>query len=773
MMMTIKKISVGLIVLALVTGCTAGRQAFDDGQRLIQEGKIEEGLAELERALKENAGRVEFKTYYLRQKELYISYLNTRADNARAAKQYTDAEGHYRRVLKFDANNRHASDGLEGIRQDRRRDESMLNAEKLLKANKTDEAQAIARNVLAEDPQHASALKMMKELEDKANAQKQASSGLGAAFKKPITLEFRDANLKAIFEVISRATQINFIFDRDVRPDLKSTIFVKNTTIEDVVNLLMVTNQLDKRVLNENTVLIYPNTPAKNKDYQELVVRAFYLSNADVKQTLNMIKTLVKTRDVFIDEKLNLLVMKDTPEAIRLAEKLIIAQDRAEPEVMLEVEVLEVKRSRLLDLGLQFPNTFTALNIATQNTATTTGGVIVNTSAQTQNTVTIQTLKNLTGGSIAVSPNLQLNFKKEDGDVQTLANPRIRVKNKEKAKIHIGEKVPVITTTSTANVGVAESVSYLDVGLKLDVEPQVYLDNDVGIKVGLEVSSIVREIRGQTGSLTYQVGTRNAATVLRLKDGETQILAGLISDEDRQSASKIPGLGDLPLIGRLFSTHRDETTKTEIVLLITPRIVRNITRLEAAQSEFSSGTEGAIGAASLNLRQSTSTAPPVTLQGVPAPMPSVAPPPPSSTPTQAAPLTLFMATVPSIGRGQEFNLVVQATSSGEVKTLGFDLVYDPALLEVVRVTEAAFLKQGNAVTEFVGNPVEGADRMNVNINRASGGARGTGAVTVILLRSAGEAGAAQVSIENAKVLDPSGKPINVNLPAPTTINITP
>lgn len=767
-MITLKKLTLGLIVLALLTACTAGRQAFDDGQRLIQEGKVEEGLAELERALNENARSVEYKTYYLRQKELYIAHLLVKADNARAVKQYSAAESAYRRVFKFDPSNQHANDGLEGIRNDRRRDEVMVNAEKVLKAGKTDEAQSIARSVLAEDPQHEGALKMVKALEEKAAAQKHASNGLGAAFKKPITLEFRDANLKAIFEVISRATQINFIFDRDVRPDLKSTIFVKNTTIEDVINLLMVTNQLDKRVLNENTVLIYPNTPAKNKDYQELVVRAFYLSNADVKQTLNMIKTLVKTRDVFIDEKLNLLVMKDTPEAIRLAEKLIVAQDRAEPEVMLEVEVLEVKRSRLLDLGIQFPNTFTALNIANQTTQSTTGGVVVSTSAQAQNLVTIQTLKNLTGGSIAISPNLQLNLKKEDGDVQTLANPRIRVKNKEKAKIHIGEKVPVITTTSTANVGVAESVSYLDVGLKLDVEPQVYLDSDVGIKVGLEVSSIVREIRGQSGSLTYQVGTRNASTVLRLKDGETQILAGLISDEDRQSASKIPGLGDLPLIGRLFSAHRDETTKTEIVLLITPRIIRNITRLDAAQSEFSSGTEGAVGSASLSLRPPASPAPAVTLQGqvVPAPMPSA----PQSV---AAPLTFSITTVPSIGKGQEFNLVVQATSSSEVKSLGFDLVYDPLLMEVVHVTEAAFLKQGNAATEFIGNPVEGADRLTLNINRATGGARGTGAVAVVLLRALTELGAAQVSIENAKVVDAAGKPLSINLPTPTTINITP
>ena len=186
--------------------------------------------------------------------------------------------------------------------------------------------------------------------------------------------------------------------------------------------------------------------------------------------------------------------------------------------------------------------------------------------------------------------------------MQILANPRIRVMSRQKAKIHIGDKVPVITTTSTANVGVSQSVSYLDVGLKLDVEPTVYLDNDVGIKVGLEVSSIVNTIPGANGSLTYQIGSRTAETVLRLKDGETQILAGLINDEDRRSASKIPGLGDLPLLGHLFSTHHTEANKTEIILLITPHIVRNLTRLDADMSEFPAGTESAIGGAPLSLR---------------------------------------------------------------------------------------------------------------------------------------------------------------------------
>ena len=761
-MKRIKIVGLGLVALALLASCTAGRQAFDDGREMMQGGRAEEGLAALEQAMKENAANIEYKTYYLRQKELYITHLLTQGDAARAAKRYAEADSAYHHVFKYDPHNRHAVDGIDGIRHDRRHDGMVVDADKLLQAGKTDEARALVRAVLAEDPRQEAARKIARELEQRSAAQKSAEPALGVAFKKPISLEFRDANLRAIFEVIARATQINFIFDRDVRPDLKSTIFVKNTTIEDAINLLLVTNQLEKRVLNENTVLIYPNTPAKAKDYQELRVHAFYLGNADVKQTLNMIKTMVKTRDVFIDEKLNLLVMKDTPEAIRLAEKLIATQDRAEPEVMLEVEVLEVKRSRLMDLGIQYPNTFTALNIANQTTQTFQGGTaVVSAPTQTQNILTVDTLKNLGGGNISVSPNPQLNLRKEDGDVQILANPRIRVMNKQKASIHIGDKVPVITTTSTANVGVSESVNYLDVGLRLDVEPQVYLDNEVGIKVGLEVSNIVREIRSTSGTLTYQIGTRKADTVLRLKDGETQILAGLISDEDRRSASKIPGLGDLPMLGRLFSTHHNEANKTEIILLITPHIVRNLTRLDARMSEFPAGTDAAIGAPPLTLSQST---------------PGVAP---ASVPSQgaptaaAAPLALSMVTAPSIAKGQEFNLLVQATANSDVKSLAFDFVYDPKQVEVVRATEAAFLKQGNATTAFTSKPLADG-RLNISVKRDAGGARGTGAVAVLVLRALGNApGPTQLRIENAQVLDAAGAPLSPARPAPATVTITP
>ena len=317
-----------------------------------------------------------------------------------------------------------------------------------------------------------------------------------------------------------------------------------------------------------------------------------------------MLKTVLKTKDLYADDKLNSLTMRDTPDAIRLAGKLIAAQDLAEPEVLLDVEVLEVKRSRLSEIGIDPPGKFTVLNIVPNpatvvSTATGTTTTVNNTVTTTQ--LTLDRLRGLTGASIGIdSPSV--NLRAENGDTNILANPRIRVKNRDKARILIGDRVPVITTTTTANVGTSESVSYLEVGLKLDVEPTVFLDNEVGVKVNLEVSNIVREVRSRSGGLTYQIGTRLATTNLRLKDGETQALAGLISDEDRSATTGVPWLNQLPVLGRLFSTERSDRSKTEIVLLITPRVVRNLALEAVAPAEYSGGTEAGVGAPNMRLQ---------------------------------------------------------------------------------------------------------------------------------------------------------------------------
>jgi len=606
-----------VLLLVLAAGCAA-QTALVEGRKLLMQGRTEEGIGRLEQGVKANPGDTGLLNYYVRSRDLYVNQLLYEAEKARLLGRSDEALGLLGRALTLSPGNARVQAGLEAARAEQSQRAALAQARALFEGGRAEEALALLKELLgAAKPLQKEAQALQRRIEE---SQLKAAAGLTAqlnpAYKKPVTLEFRDAPLKSVFEVLSRTSGINFVFDRDVRPDLRATIYVRETSIEDAVSFLLVTNQLEMKVLNENTILIYPNLPNKARDYQELVVKSFYLGNADVKQTLNLIKTVVKTRDVFIDERLNLLVMRDTPKAIRLAEKLIAAQDLAEPEVILELEVLEVTRSKMQNLGLQYP---------TQIGAGVEG-------AAGPGQATLREVQNFNSGLVALSitdPAIVINLKRQDGDTNLLANPRIRVKNREKAKVHIGDRVPVITTTSTANVGVSESVQYLDVGLKLDVEPNVYLDDQVGMKVGLEVSNIVKEIRpvSNTGTLTYQIGTRNTATVLRVANGETQVIAGLIQDEDRRTADKVPGLGDLPLLGRLFTNNNDSRTKTEIVLLITPYVVRNLDRPDAAVLEFRSGTEGSVGGSPFGLR-----APDPTLIGGPAQPPASVRPPGQNAP---------------------------------------------------------------------------------------------------------------------------------------------
>ena len=607
-----------VVSLVLVSGCAA-HTALLDGRRLIDQGRMEEGIGRLEQGVKANPDDSMLRNYYERTRDLYVSRLFYEAEKARLLGHNEEAIAGFERALGLSPGNVRAQAGLEATRADQSRRAALKHAQALFVAGDSGLALEKLKALLQENPSQREAQALLRRIEEARLKEAAVVPQLNALYKKPVTLEFRDAALKSVFEVLSRASGINFVFDRDVRADLRATIYVRNTAMEDAVNFLLVTNQLEMKVLNDNTILVYPNLPNKARDYQDLVVKSFYLGNADVKQTLNLIKTVVKTRDVFIDERLNLLVMRDTPRAIRLAEKLIAAQDLAEPEVILEVEVLEVSRSKLQNLGMQYP---TQLSAGVQGAAGKPGQI------------TLNEWLNRNAGLVnfkITDPALVLNLQRQDSDTNLLANPRIRVKNREKAKIHIGDRLPVITTTSTANVGVSESVQYLDVGLKLDVEPNVYLDDQVAIKVGLEVSNVVQQITSAQGTLTYRIGTRNTATVLRVGNGETQVLAGLIQDQDTRTADKVPGLAALPLLGRLFTNNNDTRTKTEIVLLITPYVVHNLDRPPPSALELPSGTEGSTGGSTIN----PATAEPAAIMTPP--QSSISPQSPIPPPGQNAP----------------------------------------------------------------------------------------------------------------------------------------
>ena len=611
-----KIVYAALAACAFVAAC-ATDSLIKDTRQMMSEGRSDEALAALEKAIQEEPRNAAFRQEFLRQRDYAIAQWLVRAESLRSSGQFDAADELYQRALKYDRGNARATQGLAQTETDRRHRALVAEADRLVKAERYRDARDVLAPVLTENPAQREARQLQRLIDEKTAKPAVALLQLRSSVTKPVSLELKDVPLRTVFDVIARAGNLNFLFDKDVRADQRTTIVVRDAQVEDVIKLILATNQLEQKVLNETTALIYPNTPQKLREYQDLVVKSFYVANADVRQTANLIRTILKTRDIFVDEKLNLLVMKDTPNAIRLAEKLIAAQDLAEPEVMLQVEVLEVGYNRLLEIGAQFPTTAAAGLVGGAGVA----GQVTLPELQSRD-------KNLVRLTFS-DPLFLLTLRQTDGRTNLLANPQIRVKNKEKAKIHIGDRVPVLTTTSAVSGGfVSQSVNYLDVGLKLEVEPLIYLDEEIGIKVALEVSNITNTVQTQ-GTVVYQIGTRNATTVLRLHDGETQVLAGLISDEDRRNAVRVPGLGEFPVLGHLFSSTSDNTVKTEIVLLITPRLMRTLARPDARTVEFAAGTEasssgGPLGAVS---------APPSFTPPAPQPSsaPSAAPSPPGGT----------------------------------------------------------------------------------------------------------------------------------------------
>lgn len=566
-----------LAVMGLVACTTPQRQA----QQLSAAGQHEAALAVLQQASAARPDDLGLRSAYVQQREATVTRLVVAAEEARAAGRLEQAGAVLARIDELAPQHPRAAAVREAMARQQRQQRLAQQAREAFERGELDRAEAAARSVLDLEPGDAAARGLLNRItEQRADATRDALPL--AAGAKPVTLEFREAPLRTVFEALSRAAGVNFVFDKDVRGDARITLFLRQTTVDEAMRLILATQQLDRKLLNDNSVLIYPNTQAKQREHQELVTRSFYLVNADVKQAQNLVRTMAKSRDIFVDERLNLIVVRDTPDVMRLVERLIESIDLAEPEVMLDVEVMEVSSNRLLQLGLSWPTTVSyglpgAAGPLTELNAGDARAYVAN--------------------PLAVA---RINGSLDSANL--LARPKIRARNREKAKVQIGEKLPVFTTTATANVGVSSSVSYLDVGLKLEVEPQVQLDSDIVIKVALEVSSVISPVTGPDGSTAYRVGTRQTTTSLRLKDGETQILAGLINDNDRRNAAGIPGLSELPVLGSLFGVRSDTRDKQEIVLLITPRIIRNVALPALAAAPVAAGTDQQPGAASVRLR---------------------------------------------------------------------------------------------------------------------------------------------------------------------------
>lgn len=775
------------LLVALLAGCITD-QGFREAKDMVASGQVEAGLTRLERLVAENPTNAEYKAYLLRQQEIRAGRLIAQGQTALVNEDFSAAESAFRQAQAANPSDTRGPIGLRQV-EEARRHQSLIQAARLKAGSEPEEALALLRTVLSENQSHPAALALKRTIEANNHRDQLLPPKLAQSFKKPVTLQFREATLSEVFQALGQLSGLSFIFDKDVATGNKVTLFANKMSVEDALAVLLTTSQLEKKILGENAVLIYPNNPTKKADYQENIVKSFYIGNADPKQTMNMVKSLARSRDVFIDEKIGLLTVRDSPENIRIIERLIASQDLIEPEVLLEVEVLEVSTSRLQNLGIQYPGQLsltpfsTNLNLTSGQTAVATAsGVGVSTTGYVRGTTTLREMRHLTPGSWLASigdPGVIVDLKAQDGLTNLLANPRIRVKNREKAKIRIGDKVPVVTTT-TASTGVStESVQYLDVGLALDVDPVIHPDNQVSIKMALEVSNVVKEVTSKSGLLTYQIGNRRAETVLRLKDGETQVLAGLIKREERESANKIPGLGDLPLLGRLFGSNGETLDKTEIVLLVTPRIVRRTELPPVHITEFSAGSDNYATTHPLRIQPSSKlviASPTAAPAAAPAAPPANQPPgsaagqPPAGEPP--AVVTFTLDAPDRVAVGKPVSLLINSNFRQDVKLVNLEIDFDAAKLEFVSATLGP-LMSSNGGTPQMEAKVETPGRLRfIAVN--AGGAHGGGLLATLNF-NAKASGAEPVLIGFGGIFanDVAGNQVTIMSPDPRPILVTP
>lgn len=762
-----------LLFILFLAGCAA-EKAFKKGAKTAAMGDIDGAVVYYQEALTLEPDNLSYRIELEKARTAAAMNHFSKGEAYQKERKYDAAEIEFQIALLMDPTFRKAEYAIIQVRKLRDSDDHYKKGLGLLDAKKNAEARSAFKKSLSLNPKNEAAktaLEKLKEVRTRLDGFE-----LSLKSTKPITLKFKDTGIKEVFEIISKLSGINFIFDEDLK-DQKISIFLQDATFEQAMELLLLTNKLFAKVVTENTVIIIPKTPAKIKQYQDLVIQTVFLSHIEAKKAVNLLRALLQLKQVHVNEELNALIIRDEPERIKLAQKVIEANDIPDAEVMMEVEIIEVSRDKLSELGLNLSTSSLSAGIYSPD-------AIAKQDSGFATSMTYGQLKDLSSNSnllFSPLPQAVFNFKKTQGGVRTLANPKIRVVNNGKAKIHIGDRVPIITTTAQVGVGTQTNVQYQDVGVKLNVEPNIHIEQDVTIKLSLEVSSIGTPLTDPNTKLVvaYQIGTRSAETVLNLRDGETQVIGGLIRDDERNTKVVIPLLGEIPILGRLFSTNSDQKNKSDILLAITPHVLRSVeipsedvtTIWSGREEEFSVRApfesfrekEGVQVEEKVEVEKrpvSASLPSPIPLPGSTVPAPAAEPQPSgqegAAVTQPAGKGTLYITAPKGVKVDQEFTVGVNL---GEVTNLygaSINLSYDPALLEFVRVTEGGFLKQDGKSTSFMHavNAAEG--RVTVGMTRLGGvgGVSGAGGLFSAEFKAKGE-GTAAIGFQDGTLKDPA------------------
>src|SRR5688572_27224933 len=529
------------------------------------------------------------------------------ARNAEAAQNYDLAVAEYTKLLRDNPDSREARLGLERAKL-RASQDHFTRARRLSATGKLEDALVEYQLAAELNPGNADINRELQETRSQLRAQiavredgktrlesliaqslaaPMPGTALPEDAKLPESVVFRDASTRDVYSAIGKFTNISVVFDPTFR-DQPVSVDLRNKTLKEALDLVSTTTRNFWRTTADRAIVVVPDTQAKRREYEEEVYQTFYLSNADLKETMDILRIVVDARRIAGVTATNAITLRDTPERIKAAGKIIAALDKARPEVIIDVELLEVNRTHLQEFGLQFASpsaTGAPIGIDGQATINKPGAG-----------VTLRDLTNLTTADVLLTglPSLYYRLLKNDAATRILANPQLRTTEGISAQARFGERVPVpVTTFAPIAAGGVQtqpitSFNYEPIGVNIDITPRMHHDDAVTLSLKIELSSISGKGFGDLPTF----GSRQINTVIRLKDGETNMLAGLIRDEERTSLAGWPGLSDLPVIGKLFGYNRKETQETDIILTLTPRIVRVLNLSAEDLQPFKVGRDG-------------------------------------------------------------------------------------------------------------------------------------------------------------------------------------
>ena len=547
-----------LALLLLAWGCS-GFADYRRAQIAEQEGNWDEAVLYYMELLEREPEDLTYRAALLRAK------MKASQTHFEAGRKFADAGSleralfEYRQAVELDPTNQYAATELEKVRQ-------------ALVARQREQGEV---RTLEEMKREAQARSQPPLLEPRSN--------------EPISLEFpTPVAVKDIYRALGKAFGINILFDPNLK-DQEIAIDLKQVTAQDALEILMRAAQHFYKVLDEHTILIAADTPQNRRAYEDLVIQTFFLSNSEVKDVMTMLRTLVDAKKIAQNERLNAIIMRDSADRVKVAERLIESNDKARAEVVVDVELLQVNSQKVRDIGMSLSSYSIGQGFAP-------GVDLDGEAGGTQ--LSVNDLSNINRNYWMLTvPSFLYSFVKNNTDAQVLARPQLRISEGEKASLHIGDKVPIPTTTfNTANtvgsnIVPVTSFQYTDIGIKINIEPRVHHNLEVTLKLRVEVSNLAGSVSGSGGAEQPIIGTRTIETVIRLQDGETNFLAGLLRTDENMREDAVPGLSEIPVLGRFFTRNSRNAQRTDVILTMTPHIIRRSDITEDDLAPIWVGTE--------------------------------------------------------------------------------------------------------------------------------------------------------------------------------------